>query len=108
RSCGGSLALPAHLAQFRGTPLEAAHAVDLFLPSSGEAGVILRPEDAVLVQPEAEADRAIAQRDVMGLRPGEVLERRAAAFGWDQSKIGLKSAPDENARFRFTAPEDAL
>ena len=39
------------------------------------------PEEAVLVQLEAEADGAVAQRDVVRLRAGEVLQRGAAAVG---------------------------
>ena len=43
-------------------------------------------------------DRAVAQRDVVRLRAGEVLQRGAAALGWHQAQIGLEAAAQQHAR----------
>ena len=78
---GGRVDLAAHFAQFGRHPLEAERRVDVLLALAGDAAVVVDPVEAVLVQLEAESDRAVAQRDVVRLRPGEVLHRRAAALG---------------------------
>ena len=39
-----------------------------------------------------EPDRAVAQRDVVRLRAGEVLHRRAAAVGGDEAQVRLEAA----------------
>ena len=65
---------------------------------AGDAAVVGDAEQAVFVQLEAEADGAIAQRDVVRLRAGEVLHRGAAAVGRDQPQIGLEAALQQDAR----------
>ncbi len=69
------------LAQLGRDPLEAERFVDAFLCLAGDFLVAFDAEQAVLVQLEAQADRAVAQGDVVGLRAGEVLQRGAAAVG---------------------------
>ena len=88
----GGVDLAAHLAQLRRHPVEAERRVDVFLALAGDAHVVGDPEQAVLVQLEAEADRAVAQRDVVRLRAGEVLQRGAAAVGGDEAQVGLEAA----------------
>ena len=92
---------PRILAQLRRNPGEAERLVDR-LPrvSPATALVVVDAEQPVFVQLEAEADRAIAQRDVVRLRAGEVLQRGAAALGGDQPQVGLEAAAEEHARFR--------
>ena len=104
----GGVDLAAHLAQLRRNPVEAERGVDVFLALAGDAHVVRGPEQAVFVQLEAEADRAVAQRDVVGLRSGEVLQRGAAAVGGDEAQIGLEAALEEDARFRVAVAEHAL
>ena len=53
-------------------------------------------------------ERAIAQRDVVRLRAGEVLQRRAAALGGNEPKVHLEAAADEDARLRGAVAEHAL
>ncbi len=104
----GGVDLAAHLAQLRRNPLEAERRVDVFLALAGDAHVVFDPEQAVFVQLEAEIDRAVAQRDVVRLRAGEVLQRRAAAVGGDEAEVGLEAAGKQDARFRLAVAEDAL
>ena len=55
-------------------------------PSSVDA------KEPVFVQLESALDRPIAQGDVVGLRAGEVLHRRAAALKRHQPQVGLIAA----------------
>jgi hypothetical protein len=102
------LDLAPHLAQLRWNPVEAERGIDVLLALAGHLHVVRGPEQSILVQLEALADRAIAQRDVVRLRSGEVLHRGAAAVGRDEPEVGLKSALDEHARLRVAVSEHAL
>ena len=108
RAGRGGVELAAHLAQLGRNPVEAERGVDLLLALAGDANLVGDPEQAVLVQLEALADGAVAQRDVVGLRSGEVLQRGAAAVGGDEAQVGLEAALDEDARFRLAVAEHAL
>ena len=76
-ACGcGRLDLAAHLAQLGRHPVEAERLVDLFLVARRRPRVVGDAKQPVFVQLEAQADGAIAQRDVVRLRAGEVLHAR--------------------------------
>ena len=100
--------LAAHLAELRRNPLEAERRVDVLLALAGEPAVVVDREQSVLVQFEAEADRAVAQRDVVALGSGEVLHGGAAAVGGDEPEIGLETALQEHARFGLALAEHAF
>ena len=104
----GRLDLAPVLAQLRRDPHEAERLVDpLFgLAGDGEAGGDV--EQAVLVQLAAAGDGAVAQRDVVGLRSGEVLERRATALAGDQAEVGLVAAAQQDAALRLPLAEHAF
>ena len=64
------------------------------MSSLGRAGdrLVVGVEQAVLVQLPAALERAVAQRDVVRLRAGEVLQRGAALLGRDDPQVGLEAA----------------
>ena len=76
----GRLDLAAILAQFRRDERQAERLVDAFLGLAGHERTVVHPVEAVFVQLEAALDGAVAKRDVVALRAGEVLERRAARW----------------------------
>ena len=51
--------------------------------------------------------RPIAQRDVVGLRAGEILQGGAAELGWHQAQVGLQARAEQHAGLRLAPPEDA-
>ena len=76
----GGLDLAAVLAQFRRHEREPERRVDPLLVLAGDSRVVVHAVQAVLVQLQPALDRAVAQDDVVGLRAGEVLQRRAEAL----------------------------
>ena len=108
RARRGGVDLAAHLAQLRRHPVEAERGVDVLFALAGDAAVVRDAEQAVFVQLEAEADRAVAQRDVVRLGSGEVLQRGAAALGRHEPQVGLEPALEEDARLRLAVAEHAL
>ncbi len=96
------------LAQFRRDPRQAEGLVDARLGVAGDAGVVLDAEQAVLVQLESLAYRAIAKLDVVRLAAGEVLQR-GATRGWrHQPQIGLQALAETDAALGRPLPEDTL
>ena len=91
-----------------GTQARPSACVDVLLGLAGDARVVVDPEQAVLVQLEAARDRAVAQRDVVRLRAGEVLQRGAAALGGDEPQVGLEAAAQQHARLGVAVAEHAL
>jgi len=81
--------------------------VDLLLGRPGHARPVVHREQAVLVELEASLQGTVAQRDVVGLRPGEVLQRGTEALGRDEPKVGLVAVIEEDARLGVATPEDA-
>ena len=71
-------------------------------------GLVVGVEQAVLVQLPAALERAIAQRDVVRLRAGEVLQGRAALIGRDDAKVGLEAAAQQHAGLGAAIGEHAL
>ena len=78
---GGRVDLAAILAKLRRHPRESEGLVDAFLGVAGKPRVVGGAEQAVLVELQPSVERAVAQRDVVRLRSGEVLQRGAAALG---------------------------
>ena len=102
------LDLAAPFAQLGRNPGEPERLVDLLFARARDARVVVGAKEAVFVQLEPEPDRAVAKRDVVRLRAGEVLHRGAAALGRHEPQIRLKAAPDQHARFRLALPEHPL
>ncbi len=94
---GGGIDFALHLTHFGRHPVESQRRVHIRFALAGQLHIVRDAEHAVLVQFQTEADRAIAQRDVVSLGPGEILHRGATAVGWDQSKIGLQASIEQNA-----------
>ena len=63
--------------------------IDLRLRASRNASLVAYPEKSVIVQFEAPLQCPVPEGDIVWLRPGEVLQRRTAALGRDDSEIGL-------------------
>src|SRR5262249_14445876 len=87
--------------------VEAESRVDAFLRVAGDDRACLDLGEAVLIQAEAAAERAVAQRDVVALGPGEVLERRASRRRLHQPQVGLEPVEEQDAGLGLTAAENA-
>ena len=70
--------------------------------------VVVDAEEPVFVQLVAALQRPVAQLDVVRLRAGEVLHRRAAALGLDAAQVGLVAAAQPHARLGVALAEHAL
>ena len=80
--------LAARLPQLRRDPLVAQEPVELLL--GGEpTGHLARLDHRhpVLENPEASSLRILAERDVVVLRPREVLEQAAEVLGWHDTEV---------------------
>ena len=88
---------PRVFAQLRRNPGEAQRFVNFFFGRAGHA-LVRRPtrEQAVFVQREAHLQRALAQRDVVFLAAGEILQRRAVAF-----RAAARADPPAGLRARY-------
>ena len=73
-----------------------------------QSAVVVDAIEPVLVQLQSALDRAIAQRDVVGLGAGEILECGAEALARDDPQVGLEAAPEPDARFSVAMGEHAL
>ena len=104
----GGLDLAAVLAQLgrRSRPGRAPRRCPL--RSRPAIGLVVGVEQAVFVQLPAALERAIAQRDVVRLRAGEVLQRRAALLGRDEAQVGLEAAAKQHAGLGVAVAEHAL
>src|SRR5215475_9384565 len=78
------------LAQFRRDPRQVHRAKDRLLGLPGHP--LLAQEHAVLVELQAARLRELADRDVVRLRAGEVVERRAEALRGNDPDVDLQSA----------------
>ena len=70
--------------------------------------VVVHAEEPVFVQLVAALQRPVAQLDVVRLRAGEVLHRRAAALGSHAAQVGLIAAAQLHARLGVALAEHAL
>ena len=104
----GGLDFTAVLAQLRRHRLEVQRGVDVLLAGARDPLLVLDAIEPVLVQLQAAPQGAVAQRDVVRLRPGEVLHRRPQAVAWHQPQVGLESAPEQHAGLRLAVREDAF
>ena len=87
----GGFDLAAVLAQFRRDPRQAERGVDVLFAGPGHYHAIGQAGQAVLVQTQAERNRAIAQRDVVALGAGEILKRGALLRGRHEPEIRLQA-----------------
>ena len=85
----GGFDLASCFAKLGWNPVEAEGLVHLVLRLSRDALVSLHTEQAVLVELQAAAHRAVAKRDVVRLRSGEVLQRRPTALARYEAQVGL-------------------
>src|SRR6266851_5696393 len=96
-------------AQLRRNPRQADRGIDVRFGSAGQAGgLIFHGVDAVLVDLESLAHGHRAQLDVVLLRAGEVLQRRADALGWHDAQIDLDVGDGDDRRPRITRAEHLL
>ena len=96
---GGQLDLAAVLAHLRRNAVEAQLGVDLVFGLAGHPLVALERRQAVLVQRESHAQRALAQRDVVVLAAGEILHGSAEGFRRQQADIYLHAVAQLDADF---------
>ena len=82
--------------------------IEVFLRLARDLLAAVDLEQAVFVQREPEIQRPLPQRDVVGLRSGEILHRRAARLGRDQPQIRLIPLPQQHARLRLALTQDAV
>ncbi len=75
------LNLAAVLAQLGRNPRQAELLVNLLFGFAGHALLVVHAQQSVFVQRQAQFQRAGAQQDVVFLAAGEILHRRAVAFG---------------------------
>ena len=105
----GGLDFAAVLAQLGLDPRHAERAVDAFLGVAGDscssASTRNRPYSFNF---RPALNRAVAQRDVVGLGAGEVLHGGAAALARHQPQVGLIAAAQPDARLRVALAEHAL
>ena len=104
----GSLDLSPSLAQLGRNLDEAERLVDLGLGASGDQGAVVDAEQPVLVQFEPARHCAIAQGDIVRLRPGEILHRGSVTLLWNEPQIGLNAAPQQDARLGFSLAENPI
>jgi hypothetical protein len=82
--------------------------VNTLLSLSGNPLVVFNTKQSVLVQLEAPLNGTVAQGDVVGLRAGEVLLGGAETLERHQPQVRLKPSPQQHARLRLSAREDAF
>jgi hypothetical protein len=103
---GRQLDLAGILPQLRRDRLQAEGPVELVLVGAGQQLAGRLVEQAVLVQLPAAPDGELAQAEVVGLRAGEVLERRAPARRLDHPQVHLEAAADQDTGPRGAGVED--
>ena len=86
----GGFELAAVLAEFRRDVVEVERVVDVGFGGGGDDGVVFEAEESVLAQREAALDGALAQRDVVVLGAGEVLQRGTVAGAGQQAHVDLQ------------------
>ena len=86
----GRLDLARPLAELRGDERQAHRAENLLLRGAAEP-LAATVEDAVLGELHAHLHRPGAERDVVGLGAGEVVERGAEGLGREHPQVGLQS-----------------
>ena len=86
--------------QLRGNPREAELGVDLLFRAAGQNFLAL--EKAVFIQLPSVALGAVAQRHVMFLRAGEVLQRGAVGGALEQAHVNLQVVLELHADLVFT------
>jgi hypothetical protein len=75
------------LALFGRNPRQSDRGIDRLLGLAGDAA--LAAKDAVLVDLEPAAQPEPADRDVVGFRSGEIVQRRAEAFRRNDAQVDL-------------------
>ncbi len=64
--------------------------------------------DAVLGDRELAADGLLAQRDVVLLRAGEVVEQVAVRLGWDDAEVEAEAVARDDGRLRVALGDDLV
>ena len=108
RSSLRSLDFATPLPQFGRDIRQAQRSIDFVLVRASQLAVIVQTKQSVFVELQATREGAVPQRDVVGLRSREVLQRRAGAFGRHDPQVGLKAAGEEDARLRVAMDQNAF
>ena len=103
----GGFDFAAVLAQLGRDKGEPQRRVDRVLAVASHHDAIGQPRQAVLVETQPKGDGAVAQGDVVRLRPGEVLQRRAFLVGGHQPQVGLEAGVEQHARLGVAMAQDA-
>src|SRR5215475_5553296 len=104
--CLGEVDLAQVLAHLGRDIVELELGVDFFFGFSGNRFLAFKSGETVLVQRVAHLQRALAKRDVVGLRSGEVLHGGAEGFGWKQSHVYLHAVAQMKTDLVISARDD--
>ena len=104
----GGLDFAGHFAKFRLDVIEAELGVDFFFGLSRDYLAAFQRGHGVFVQGPAHIEGAAAERDVVGLRAGEIKESCAEVFLCEHTDVYLKSAAEQDADFVFTVREGLI
>ena len=99
--------LAAILAKFRSDPRKPQRRVDAFFSRAGNrlfAGI----EQPILVELPAALECAVTERNVVGLRSGEVLKGGTALIGKHDPKVGLVASAQKHARLGWPVPDHSF
>ena len=105
---GGGFDFAAVLAQLGRDVVEVEGAVDLLLGGGGDDGVVFEAEQGVLAEREAALEGALAQRDVVDLGAGEVLQRGAVAGAGKQADVDLEVVAEGEADLVLALGEELV
>ena len=89
-------------------PVHAQRGVDLFFGGRGHDGAVVEPGQRPLAQRVAHFEGALAQRDVVRLGAGEVLERRAIGFRRKQAHVDLQAVGEMEADLVLAFGDDVV
>ena len=105
---GGGFDFAEVFAQLGRHPVHAEGGVDFFFGGGGDDGAIVEAGEGPLAEGVAHLESALAQRDVVGLGAGEVLQRGAVGFGGQQAHVDLQAVAEIEADLVFALGDDAV
>ncbi len=102
RAClGGGLDLAKIFAHFGRHPVHLEGGVNLFFGCGGDGGLVVEAGESPFAQCVTHFQGALAERNVVGLGAGKVLERRTVALGGQQADVNLEASGDVEADLVF-------
>ena len=105
---GGGIDFAAVLAQLGRNVVEVERVIDLLLGGCRDDDIVFQAQQGVLAECEAALDGALAQRDVVHLGAGEVLQRGAVAGARQQPYIDLEIVAQGEADLVLSAREQLV